>query len=84
MTNLEIIAIKSVASRINSLAHLENTCFDPFNKEHDEQIKKDIRVWLQWFSNCAEFLEDIVNLSENEKGYYKKLKLEEIIKYTTW
>ena len=46
MTNLEIIAIKSVASRINSLAHLENTCFDPFNKEHDEQIKKDIRVLM--------------------------------------
>lgn len=82
MTNLEIIAIKTIAERLLDLASLENACFD-HNNEKDEYIKSKIRPYMSWFEGCAYYLEDIIDLSENKKGWYKKEKLEEIIRLST-
>ena len=72
MTNLEKMAIQSCANRLKELASLENCALD-------EEIKRKIRLYMTWFDCVANDLEEIVKLADN-KGYWKKCELEEIIR----
>ena len=80
MTNFEKIALKSCADRLEDLASLENAGFS-FNKEDDERIKKAIAPYMMWFELVADSIHEIVELDEEKDRWYKKQKLEEIIKY---
>ena len=80
MTNLEKIALKSCADRLEDLASLEHAGFS-FNKEEDERIKKAITPYMMWFDMVASYIHEIVELDEEKDRWYKKQKLEEIIRY---
>ena len=52
-----------------------------FNKEDDERIKKAIAPYMMWFDMVADSIHEIVKMDEEKDRWYKKQKLEEIIKY---
>ena len=78
MTNMEKIALKSCADRLEALASLENAGFS-FNKEDDKRIKDAIKPYMMWFEIVAENIRDIVKLDEEKDRWWKQHKLEEII-----
>ena len=80
MTNLEKTALESCADRLEYLASLEHAGFS-FNKEDDERIKKAIESYMMWFEMIADSIHEIVKLDEEKDRWYKKQKLEEIIRY---
>ena len=80
MTNLEKTALESCADRLEYLASLEHAGFS-FNKEDDERIKKAIAPYMMWFELVADSIHEIVKLDEEKDRWYKKQKLEEIIRY---
>lgn len=78
MTNLEKHALKTVAKEIRRLASLERAGFCS-NKEKNEEIKRQIKPYMQWFESAANDIERIVELTE-KSGPCKKYELEEIIR----
>lgn len=74
MTKLEKEALQSCADKIKSLASLENASFD-------EKQKEKIQPYMLWFNCVATYIEDIIKLSDSDKGIFKKHELEQIIFY---
>ena len=80
MTNMEKVAFRSCADRLEVLASLENAGFS-FDKDEDAKIKEAIRPYMQWFDCIAENLRYIVKLDDEKDRWWKKHELEEIIRY---
>lgn len=78
MTNLEILALNTLAERLDILASLENASFNS-NKEEDEKIKKTIRPYMMWFESVAMSIKRVTELS-NDAGFIKKEELQDIIR----
>ena len=72
MTNKEILALNTIADRIDSLASLENCCLD-------NKAKEEFKPYMMWFECCSSYIREVLDLS-TEKGIFKSEKLNEIIR----
>ena len=79
MTNLEKEALNVLAKRINELTRLDNASFN-MNKDKDEEVKRAIRPYMQWFMGVASDIEKVVELADDKQDFIKRKQLEEIIR----
>lgn len=82
MTNMEKLALLTLASRLEKLASLENAGFC-FDTEEDKRIKEKITPYMSWFEMVADRIKDVVEVSDADR-WTKQHKLEEIIRLNNY
>jgi hypothetical protein len=59
LTKEDLRVIRNELGRIKELASLENAMFC-FDKEEDENVKKQIRPYMMWFDIAVDKMEEIL------------------------
>lgn len=80
MTKGELQALKTISTRIQSLASLENAGFS-MDKEKDASIKSAIKPYMQWFDSVACMLDNLVEADEKGDRRAKQEAIEYIYRY---
>lgn len=71
MNQSEKLAVNQVCDYIESLASMENCCFE-------ESIKEDMACYMRWFDSAAYFLRA---LAEADDSFDRRLAVEDILRY---
>ena len=74
MTNKEKISLNALADRIDELASLENCSSLVFEN------KDRLRLYMKWFSICANDIRRVVELSDEKNRCIKDEGLSQIIR----
>lgn len=80
MTKGELQALKTISTRIQSLASLENAGFS-MDKEIDKAIKLIIKPYMQWFDSTMCMLDSLVETDETGDKRAKQEAIDYIERY---